>query len=179
MNVPSWKVEVYIVAPLTPDKLDELVSALSGQEAQDSLAPSATGYLMTDGASLRFTLGALDEAHAAERGHRIVRDNLEHGFVTGAGISLDVSLISGTVEPRDAFQHHISSSITLLNEPFFRLDGVRQHIETALRYADVIGQETDGLRTMIGEVEALREMAYDASKPLVQRLAEVEVRTRG
>jgi hydroxypyruvate isomerase len=60
-----------------------------------------------------------------------------------------------------------------------RLRSARHQIDIALRYADAIGQEKAELEGLARDVDALNQLMYDTSMPLIQRLAQAETGTKG
>lgn len=188
VDIPVWKLEATITGRLTQPQLDKLVAQLRAQselDAQSEVVPyagEASGHLVTDGAVVEFLLGARDANHAIDRAKRTLREKRDECGIDRIGVTFKVTsstLVMGEVDAQMAFQHHITTAFHELTTPYIALDAVQGQIEAALLHADALGQETTGLRAFVAEVGALREMLYETSLLLIQRLAEVETGTRG
>jgi hypothetical protein len=196
VGIPVWKLEATITGLLTQPQLDRFVGQLRAQseldakhgrifaqsEVRDKYTGEASGHLVKDGAVVAFLLGARDANHAIDRAKRTLRDTMDELRIPRDRVTFEVTgsiLALGEVDARMAFQHHIATAISEFDTPYIALDAVRGQIEAALVHAEELGQETTGLQTISDDVDALREMLYETSMRLMQRLAEVETGTRG
>jgi hypothetical protein len=196
VDIPVWRVEAEIPRQLTQSELDRLIGYLVNESDRDAIGTrlrthadrnpyegEASGELTSSGgARVSWLLGARDGHHARERALRLIGQALggRNPFLgTDETDAITSTLIMGEVDVRAAFHHHIASALGSLTDSGSSLNAVRGHIEAALVHADELGQETAGLGSSIGDVDALRELMYETSLPLFQRLAEVEAGTRG
>ena len=190
---PRWHVEVAIkVGPLAQTQLDHIVNGLLAVSRRDedhvaphdrrpAANPHAAGHITADGAEFDVILYASDVHWATERAEMNVRRLFEEVRIDSRvpRLTASATLLEGSVDPREGFRLHVSAAVADLDEPLAKIQHARRELEIALAYADEIGQQRAGLEAAIADIDALHSLTYEASMPLIQRLAELETGTRG
>lgn len=194
MDVPAtWRILAKGIGVLTMDQLDRLVASVLMQSQPDAehdrirhIEPDrqlgkASGRLVGGGAEVEFTLGGIDVYIAEERAHHMLKHAVEDAKISSISLrfTVDCTLIGGQVIDRWAHEQHIGSAIDALSRPLQDLKRAEEEIKLALIYADAVGQERGGLERSANDAAGLYILMYEASLPLLQRLAQVEVGTKG
>jgi len=176
--MPEWEIR---------GRLTGLVAAdLSGPADDQTLGrvvaelPRAQLVARTaESCDIRFRIQAVDATDASIRGFDLLQAAALRHLIPSVTTSATAVLVGGSVDPREAIDVHLRSAFMNLARVAGLYQQVQLDLQGAANHFEAAGLDHRSHETITEEVFELEKWTAEKMQQLLQRLAELEAKSRG